>query len=529
MKNKIPHLSASLYVVFCLLFSVSTTHHINLSPDYHVSFDDHGHFHNHRRLLSYHGDPLAIQPWLQFKNSRMKNAYIALQSWKESMISDPNNVTANWVGSDVCNYTGVFCWPAPDDPFQRTVSGIDITHSDIAGHLPHELGLLYDIALFHVNSNRFCGTIPQSFLNLKLLFEIDLSNNHFSGKFPDLLLQLPTLKYLDIRYNEFEGELPNKLFEKEFDAILLNNNKFSSSLPDNIGDSPVSVLVMANNKLEGCVPVSLGRMAKNLQELILRNNGLSSCFPCEIGKLKNLTVLDLSRNQIMGPLPESIGDMPSLEQLNVAHNMMLGTISTRICSLPNLVTFSFNHNFFWAEAPACLKKTKFDDRKNCLRGRPIQRSEVQCKKFLSHRVNCSSFNCATAPPPAPPSSQPIYSPPPPVSPPRLPCPPPPPAIPCLKSPPPPPLFSPPPLSFPPPPSPPNHPPLPPSSPPPGCVTPSPPPPTTIKISPSQPPLTCPCLTPPPQFSLPKSFFSSPPFSTSPQLPHAEEIAPPSSQ
>lgn len=107
-------------------------------------------------------------------------------------------------------YTSVFCWPAPDDPFQRTVSGIDITHSDIAGHIPHELGLLYDIALFHVNSNRFRGRIPQRFLNLKF----DLSNNHFSGRFPDLLLQLPTLKYLGIRYNESEGELPNKLLEK---------------------------------------------------------------------------------------------------------------------------------------------------------------------------------------------------------------------------------------------------------------------------------------------------------------------------
>ncbi|KAF5200281.1 Leucine-rich repeat extensin-like protein [Thalictrum thalictroides] len=98
-------------------------------------------------------------------------------------ISDPLNLTSNWVGSDVCSYTGVFCAPALDDKSIQTVAGIDLNHGDIVGYLPEELGLLVDLALFHINSNRFCGIVPPKFNKLKLLFELDLSNNRFAVVF----------------------------------------------------------------------------------------------------------------------------------------------------------------------------------------------------------------------------------------------------------------------------------------------------------------------------------------------------------
>lgn len=391
-----------------------------------------------RHLLSYNGDPLAIDPVRKFNNPRLKNAYIALQAWKEVILSDPKNVTSNWAGSDVCNYTGVFCWPAPDDPSEQTVAGIDLNHYDISGHLVSELGLLYDLALFHLNSNRFCGMIPQSFVNLKLLFELDLSNNRFAGKFPRLVLQLPSLKYLDLRFNEFEGELPKELFKRQLDAILVNNNMFSSTLPENIGDSPVSVIVLANNEFEGCLPTSIGNMA-GLNELVLTNNGLQSCFPSEIGNLKNLTVLDVSHNQIVGPLPNTIGQLENLEDLNIEHNMLSGMIPRTICSLPSLNNFQYGYNLFTEQAPPCLTLAKFDDSMNCFRERPKQRSRLHCEQLLSRRVNCTKFNCnVSSPPPlvAPPSPK-LSLPSPPPPPPTM-SPPPAPLANPLPSPPPPP-------------------------------------------------------------------------------------------
>ncbi|GFZ21635.1 leucine-rich repeat/extensin 1 [Actinidia rufa] len=287
---------------------------------------------------------------LQFENARLRKAYIALQSWKSAIFSDPFNFTADWTGPDVCSYAGVFCAPSPSDPTMRVVAGIDLNHADIAGYLPPELGLLTDLALFHINSNRFCGSVPLTFLRMKLLHELDLSNNRFVGKFPGVVLGLPSLKYLDLRFNEFEGPVPSKLFDKDLDAIFLNDNRFRFGIPENLGSSPVSVLVFANNNLGGCIPGSIGKMGKTLNEIILMNDNLTGCLPAsEIGHLKKLTVFDVSFNNLQGSLPSTIGWMKSLEQLDVAHNRFTGIIPSTVCKLPNLKNFTYSFNYFIVE------------------------------------------------------------------------------------------------------------------------------------------------------------------------------------
>ncbi|KAI3781850.1 hypothetical protein L2E82_11877 [Cichorium intybus] len=289
-----------------------------------------------RQLLYYRdefgdrGENVTVDPSLVFENPRLRNAYIALQAWKQAILSDPQNLTVNWVGSGVCDYTGVFCTHALDNSSEKTVAGIDLNHGDIAGYLPEELGLLKDLALFHINSNRFCGTIPKKFRHLKLLYELDLSNNRFAGKFPYVVLKLPMLKFLDLRFNEFEGSVPKELFDKDLDAIFINHNRFLFELPDNFGNSPVSVIVLANNKFHGCLPASIGNMSDTLNEVIMMNNGLRSCVPEELGLLKEATVIDISSNQLMGPLPESFSGLVSVEQLNVAHNFLTGSIPKSI-------------------------------------------------------------------------------------------------------------------------------------------------------------------------------------------------------
>ncbi|KAF8393329.1 hypothetical protein HHK36_021570 [Tetracentron sinense] len=426
MKEDIHNLHFDFLLLFAFLFAstaFSSSEYSLISSNGGLS-DSEARYIRQRQLLYYRdefgdrGENVSVDPSLVFENPRIKNAYIALQAWKQAILSDPLNLTGDWVGSGVCDYTVVFCSPALDDPSIRTVAGIDLNHGDIAGYLPEELGLLVDIALFHINSNRFCGTVPHKFVNLKLLFELDLSNNRFAGRFPEVVLRLPSLKFLDIRFNEFEGKIPRELFDKDLDAIFINHNRFAFDLPENLGNSPVSVIVLANNKFHGCVPASLGNMSETLNEIILMNNGFRSCLPVEIGLLKDLTVLDVSFNQLMGPLTDAIGGMMSLEQLNVAHNMLSGKIPVSICSLPNLQNFTYSYNFFTGEAPVCLNLPDLDDRRNCLPARPAQRSAKQCKTFLSRPVDCSAFRCSPfvpflppPPPPSPPMPVPVPSPP----------------------------------------------------------------------------------------------------------------------
>ncbi|KAG6741155.1 hypothetical protein POTOM_056644 [Populus tomentosa] len=183
---------------------------------------------------------------------------------------------------DVCSYKGVFCAPSPKNKKIRVVAGIDLNHADIVGYLPTKLGLITDLAILHINSNRFCGVVRSSFRKMKLLHELDLSNNQFVGKFPKVVLSLPSLKYLDLRFNEFEGYVPSQLFDKPLDAIFLNDN-------------------------------SIGKMGKTLNEIILMNDNLTGCLPPKIGMLKKVTVFDISFNHLQGALPSSIGNMKSVE------------------------------------------------------------------------------------------------------------------------------------------------------------------------------------------------------------------------
>ncbi|KAJ8532107.1 hypothetical protein K7X08_012030 [Anisodus acutangulus] len=210
-------------------------------------------------------------------NPRLQKAYVALQAWKRVIYSDPNNMTANWVGPSVCNYTGIYCAPFPNDTKIQVVAGIDLNHNDIAGFLPEELGLLNDLALLHLNSNCFCGILPLSLSNLTLLHELDISNNE---------------SCMDMQEGVLLGPLPSQLFSKDLDAVFVNNNRLTSMIPSNLGSSSASVVVFANNYFGGCLPPSIANFANTLEELLLINTSLSGCLPPEVGFLYKLKVLD---------------------------------------------------------------------------------------------------------------------------------------------------------------------------------------------------------------------------------------------
>ncbi|KAI4318383.1 hypothetical protein MLD38_032096 [Melastoma candidum] len=365
----------------------------------HALTSDQASFIAHRQLLSLkENDDLPadfeyeIDVTVTFANRRLKRAYVALQTWKKAIYSDPFNTTGNWDGPNVCEYTGVFCAPALDDPSLDVVAGVDLNHADIAGYLPTELGLLTDVALFHVNSNRFCGVIPKSFSKLILMHEFDISNNRFVGGFPKVVLTWPAVKFIDIRYNDFEGKLPPELFLKELDAIFLNNNRFTSTIPDTVGKSTASVVVFAYNKFTGCIPRTIGNMT-NLNEIIFLNNHLGGCFPDELGLLENMTIFDASHNSFFGGITTTLTGLKNVEVLEIANNKLTGLVSESICSLPKLINFTFSDNYFNAEDKSCVPSQTegkfFGDSGNCLPNRPGQKSGMECYPVVSRQVDCS--------------------------------------------------------------------------------------------------------------------------------------------
>ncbi|KAE8723765.1 Pollen-specific leucine-rich repeat extensin-like protein 3 [Hibiscus syriacus] len=277
------------------------------------------------------------------------------------------NITRNWFGPNVCSYRGVFCAPALGKSKWTVVAGIDLNHAGIVGYIPVEFGLLTDLALHHLNSNRFCGIIPRSLSKLTRMYEFDISNNRFSGSFPRVVTTWKSIRYIDLRFNNFEGCLPPEIFEKDLNALFLNDNHFTCTIPETLGKSTVSAVTFANNKFKGCLPRSVGEMWR-LVELIFTNNEL-------------------------GGLPQSLSSLKKIDILDVPHNKLTGTVLENVCKLPSLFNFTVSYNYFSEESSACVSLGRdhvvLDDTGNRVAGRTKQKLAKECQPVVSRPVDCN--------------------------------------------------------------------------------------------------------------------------------------------
>ncbi|XP_061371271.1 leucine-rich repeat extensin-like protein 6 [Gastrolobium bilobum] len=326
---------------------------------------------------------------------KLDGAYTALQAWKSAITDDPVKILDSWVGSNVCSYKGVFCDNRQDGMAASAVpvvAGIDLNHANLQGTLVKELSLLTDMSLLHLNSNRFTGTVPDTFRDLLSLEELDLSNNQLSGPFPAVTLYMPSLIYLDIRFNYFSGPLPQELFNKNLDAVFLNNNQFEGEIPQNLGSSPASVINLANNKLSGNIPASFGFMGSKIKEILFLNNQLTGCIPEGVGLFTEMQVLDVSYNALMGHLPDTLSCLQNIEVLNLAHNKLSGELSDIICSLRSLANLTVAYNFFSGFSQQCsrlfFRNVGFDFSLNCIPGRDMQKPQPECSVIPGGSLSC---------------------------------------------------------------------------------------------------------------------------------------------
>ncbi|KAL1220785.1 Leucine-rich repeat extensin-like protein 4 [Cardamine amara subsp. amara] len=309
-------------------------------------------------------------------------AYNALQSWKSAITEDPSGVLKTWVGEDVCSYRGIFCSGS-------SITSIDLNKANLKGTIVKDLSLLSDLTILHLNSNRFFGQIPDSFKNLDSLQELDLSNNRFSGSFPQVVIYIPNLVYLDLRFNNFTGSIPENLFNKQLDAILLNNNQFTGEIPGNLGYSTASVINLANNRLSGEIPTSFGITGSKLKEVLFLNNQLTGCIPESIGLFSDIEVFDVSFNSLMGHVPDTISCLSEIEVLNLAHNKLSGDLPDLVCSLSNLINLTVSFNFFSGFSSECSRvSVGFDFTGNCIPGKGYQRPQPDCSVIPGGALSC---------------------------------------------------------------------------------------------------------------------------------------------
>eukprot|EP00257_Ricinus_communis_P025433 XP_025012847.1 receptor-like protein 15 [Ricinus communis] len=91
------------------------------------------------------------------------------------------------------------------------MSGLDLSHNNLIGVIPLELGMLSEILALNISYNRLVGYIPVSFSNLTQLESLDLSHYSLSGQIPSELINLHFLEVFSVAYNNLSGRIPDMI------------------------------------------------------------------------------------------------------------------------------------------------------------------------------------------------------------------------------------------------------------------------------------------------------------------------------
>lgn len=103
----------------------------------------------------------------------------------------------------------------------------------------------------------------------------------------------------------------------ESNSLDLSSQNLQKLPQSALSDTSLELLDISDNELTGALPSEIGKL-KNLRVLDASNNEMTG-VPAEVGQLTNLEVLNLSNNKLTG-LPYELGNLKNLNTLNLSGN-----------------------------------------------------------------------------------------------------------------------------------------------------------------------------------------------------------------
>lgn len=205
----------------------------------------------------------------------------------------------------------------------------------LTGGIPERIGELTELWYLEFRECRLLtGELPGSMRKLRNLKNLCLSNSGLGGDLPEWIGDLEQLEQLELCASHFSGTIPEsyKNLKNVWDFNLQANYEISGSIPDWVGELPSLVrLMLSENKLSGEIPASIGNLMK-LEDLWLGRNQLTGNIPASFAKLDNLKTLNMSENNLDGTIPKEVttskmwsNAFKSLEQ-NEGHSLTVNGI-----------------------------------------------------------------------------------------------------------------------------------------------------------------------------------------------------------
>ncbi|KAF5780773.1 putative protein kinase RLK-Pelle-DLSV family [Helianthus annuus] len=175
------------------------------------------------------------------------------------------------------------------------------------------------------------GVLPEEFVNLTNLIEIDLSRNYINGTIPSSFSRL-SVSILSLLGNRLSGPIPEEIGGMStLEELVIEDNLLGGPLPRNLGRlSRLRRFLASANNFTGTIPESYGRLT-NLEDFRIDGSSLSGRIPDFIGNWTNLTRLDLQGTSMEGPIPSTISRLTKLKELRITD--LAGASSSRFPDL----------------------------------------------------------------------------------------------------------------------------------------------------------------------------------------------------
>lgn len=227
--------------------------------------------------------------------------------------------------------------------------------NSFSGSIPPELGQLQNLSYLYLTNNKLTGQIPHEVGLLKSLSWLDLAFNSLTGPLPYSsdgnneinagLDNLTNTKHFHLNNNKFSGSIPRSLCHSSMKVIhiLLNANKLTGAIPPEIGQcSALVILKLDANFLDGQIPTQIDQLS-DLNELQLGSNSLLGSLP-NLSNLSSLQLLSLSNNTFDDVVPSWLPLLQSLTDLEMENAGLSGQIPGKLFALPDLTTVNFDGN-----------------------------------------------------------------------------------------------------------------------------------------------------------------------------------------
>ncbi|KAI3809620.1 hypothetical protein L1987_19216 [Smallanthus sonchifolius] len=175
------------------------------------------------------------------------------------------------------------------------------------------------------------GVLPEEFVNLTFLTEIDLSRNYINGTIPSIFGQL-RVSILSLLGNRLSGPIPEEIGDiSTLEDLVIEDNLLGGPLPQSLGRlSRLRRFLASANNFTGTIPESYGRLT-NLDNFRIDGSSLSGRIPDVIGNWTNLIRLDLQGTSMEGPIPSTISLLTRLVELRITD--LAGATSSRFPDL----------------------------------------------------------------------------------------------------------------------------------------------------------------------------------------------------